>query len=526
MAAAVLIVGLLAPGGATAKAPATTKISSALRGIVEHHLGDRLYGEVVQGHLSGDVYYLAKLASMDDASLDALRAAGATVRHRYDVIGWVALSSPEGAVNRVAAISQVTRLEVDKVLQIATTTATSTAASAFGDQTKRGTHDVGADAAWLNGITGKDVVVGVTDTGIDEFHSDLAGKVDAFVNCMGVIPSVLTAVNDIGQCVPSPGNDDNGHGTHVSGIVAGNAAGNNELPGMAPDAHLVGAKVCSAAGTCLNSSVMAGMVTLATPKADGGLGAQVINMSLGGGPAYAAGIFDATQETDADPSAQLVDKLAEKYNVLWAIAAGNAGPTLQSVGSPSTASQAMSVGASVTDWDRHHPTDETQHGMNGKVLPDGAPASAKAIAVFSSRGPSGDRQIKPDFTAPGAYVVAAEASTGGEVHAGDAAVGNKYSSDPTYAVLSGTSMAAPSAAGAAALVIDGYHQATNQTAPYYVVKAAMTNTANGNAFEGPVTGLISSIKSNRLGMDPKTLFPPRNDANVGVTGQGAGRVHV
>ncbi|MEY2431783.1 MAG: hypothetical protein QOC92_1508, partial [Acidimicrobiaceae bacterium] len=42
----------------------------------------------------------------------------------------------------------------------------------------------------------------------------------------------------------------------------------------------------------------------------------------------------------------------------------------------------------------------------------------------------------------------------------------------------------------------------------------------------PVTGLISSIKSNRLGMDPKTLFPPRNDANVGVTGQGAGRVHV
>lgn len=524
LAIAALVLGLVVPSGATAKAPSSgAKVAPELTAIVSRNLGDKLYADVVPGHVPGTVYYLAKLTSVNATSLAALRAAGATVRHRFDMIGWVSLSSTGANVSRVAAVPQVTKLVADKVLQLLTASVAPAAAADFADQTKRGTHDIGADAAWAKGFTGTGVTVGVVDSGIDENHSDLAGKVDSFVNCTAVVPSVVS--NDVGSCLPMPGIDDNGHGTHVSGIIAGDGASNKALPGVAPDARLVGAKVCNAAGSCLNSSVMAGMLALALPKDQGGAGAQVINMSLGGGPSYAAYVFGATQETDADAEAQLVDAIADKYNVVWAIAAGNAGPTLQSVGSPSTASQSMSVGASVADWDMHHATADTIHGMNGNVIPN-APAGTHGLAVFSSRGPSGDRQIKPDFTAPGSYVVSTEASTGGEVHAGDAAVGNNFSTDPNYAVLSGTSMAAPAGAGAAALVIDGYHKTTGGTPQYYVVKAALANTAHGSTFEGPVTGLISSIKSNRLGMDPATLFPPRNDGEVGVTGAGSGLANV
>src|SRR4051812_24366570 len=361
---------------------------------------------------------------------------------------------------------------------------------------------------------------------MDSTHGDIGPKIYDFVDCMGVVPALLDGQEDVGSCVPHPGIDDNGHGSHVSGIAAGSGAGNPDLPGVAPDAALAGAKVCNAGGSCLNSSVLAGVQYLATDKDKGGAGADVINISLGGGPFYGAPLFAAEQETDADPEAQLLDVLADKYNVVFSVAAGNSGPTLQSVGSPSTSSQALAVGASVTDFDLDHPTAETLHGMNGNVNPAAAAAGRSAISTFSSRGPSGDRLIKPDVTAPGSYYVSVEASTGGEVHAGDVAVGNSYSADPQYAVLSGTSMAAPAAAGSAALVIDGFRKATGDSPAYYVVKAALANTAKGGAFEGPITGLISSIKSNRLGMDPADLFPPRNAADVGVTGEGAGRVDV
>lgn len=430
----------------------------------------------------------------------------------------------------------MTRLELDRfhdVLQVSTEPIAGVA-----DQAKRGTSDVGADVLWADGVTGKDVTVGVADSGIDSTHPDLddqdwlgwsalsvgTPKIAAFVDCTTELPEVG------GGCVPGRGHDDNGHGTHVSGIATGTAEGllaaqNGKLPGVAPEATLAGAKVCLAAGSCLNSSVLAGLQYLATEKADGGAGADVINVSLGSGRFYFSPLCCAEQVTNNDPEAQLVNALAVENNVLFTISAGNSGPTLQSVGSPSVAAQSLSVAASIADWDLDHPTAETEHGVYGNIRPEAAAAGASAIAQFSSRGPSGDRLIKPDVTAPGVFYVAAESSEGAQIAAADAAAQNNYSTDPTYAVLSGTSMSAPAAAGASALVIDAYQQFAGAKPPYYRVKAALANTAGTRNFEGAVTGLTSSIRVKITGEDPNALRPLRNDAWVGVTGEGAGRIH-
>jgi subtilisin family serine protease len=439
--------------------------------------------------------------------------------------GVVSLVSPLAKVDTVAQLSQVTRIDLDRPLQILQAKV-HFGTSEFGDQTKRDNHDVGADALWARGTTGKDVTVGVVDSGVDSTHPDLQ-NLTGFIDCIDVVPTFVG--DDAGACEAQPGFDDNGHGTHVSGIVAGQAVGGplgeaGLYPGMASDASLVGAKVCNAAGSCLTSAIMAGVRALAAEPPDG-LGADVINLSLGGGRFYLAGLSNAEQVTNDDDLDREMNALAQQDNVLFSVAAGNSGPVLQSVGNPADASQVLAVGASIADWDLNHAREETAHGELGNVRPEAAEAGATGIAQFSSRGPSGDRLIKPDVTAPGVYVISAQGLQGAEIGAGDAAHDNNFSDDPTYAFLSGTSMAAPSAAGVAALVWSSYKAKIHDDPAYYRLKAALSNTAGTRAYEGSAVGLISGIKAERLGMDPETLFPLRNQTFVGVSGEGAGRVN-
>ncbi|MEU5696208.1 S8 family serine peptidase [Actinosynnema sp. NPDC020468] len=270
---------------------------------------------------------------------------------------------------------------------------TTSRASVWLDGVARPTLDVsvpqiGAPEAWRAGATGAGVTVGVLDTGVDDHHPDLAGKVLERADFTGTGPADLV-----------------GHGTHVAGIIAGTgAASGGKYRGVAPDASLVDGKVCTANG-CPDSAVIAGMEWIA-PKA------RVVNLSLGGG--YSDG---------TDPVSRALNGLTARYGTLFVVAAGNDraldGPDpLASVTSPAAADAALAVG-SVTKQDTTSP--------------------------FSPRRPRlRDYAVKPDLAAPGSDIVSARVVG---TPAGDTAP-----VDDHYAALSGTSMAAPHVAGAAALV--------------------------------------------------------------------------
>ena len=194
-----------------------------------------------------------------------------------------------------------------------------------------------------------------------------------------------------------PDGDQVGHGTHVASIIAGSGAASGGLyRGVAPGVSLLSGKVCELLG-CPESSIIAGMQWAAEE------GARVINMSLSGG-----------DTPGLDPVEEAVETLSSEFGALFVIAAGNDGRFFP-VGTAASTAGALAVGA--VDRDDN-------------------------VADFSSRGLTVDGALKPDITAPGVDIIAARGA-GTEL---GAPVGDDY------VTSSGTSMAAPHVAGAAALV--------------------------------------------------------------------------
>ncbi|MEU4677709.1 S8 family serine peptidase [Micromonospora sp. NPDC023737] len=202
--------------------------------------------------------------------------------------------------------------------------------------------------------------------------------------------------------------DRNGHGTHVASTIAGTgAASDGRERGVAPGVELHVGKVLSDAGEGQDSWIVSGMEWAARDAK-----ARVISMSLGGAPS------DGT-----DLLSRSVNQLSAETGALFTIAAGNSGPDMQTVGAPGSADAALTVGA-VDNLDR--------------------------LAVFSSRGPrTGDNALKPDITAPGVDVLAARSQYSPE-------------GEGQYLTMSGTSMATPHVAGAAALLAATHPQWTGR----------------------------------------------------------------
>ncbi|MFD3597608.1 S8 family serine peptidase, partial [Streptomyces sp. NPDC058656] len=271
---------------------------------------------------------------------------------------------------------------------------------------------IGADKAWASGYDGKGVRIAVLDTGVDAAHPDLKDQVVAARN--------FTRSPDA--------TDRYGHGTHVASIAAGTGAKSaGAFKGVAPGAELLNGKVLDDEGSGDDSGILAG-IEWATEQ-----GADVVNLSLGGG-----------DTPDLDPLETAINTLSADKGILFAVSAGNDGESgEQTIGSPGSAESALTVGA--VDGD-------------------------DKLAEFSSRGPRvGDGGIKPDVTAPGVDITAAAAP--GSV------IEQEVGQNPEgYLTISGTSMAAPHVAGAAAILKQRHPDWT-----YAELKGALTASTIGGA---------------------------------------------
>ncbi|MGW7413428.1 S8 family serine peptidase [Streptomyces sp. NPDC054863] len=238
--------------------------------------------------------------------------------------------------------------------------------------------------------------------------------------------------------------DGHGHGTHVASTVLGSgAASGGKYRGAAPGARLVVGKVLGDDGSGSDSSVIEGMDWAARS------GAKVVSMSLGGG--------DGADGTD--PLSTAVNELTAQTGVLFTVAAGNSGPAATTVGSPGAADAALTVGA--VD-------------------------SADKVTSFSSRGPrGGNGGLKPEITAPGAQIVAARAAgTTMGTPVGDA-----------YTTASGTSMATPHVAGAAAILVQRHPDWTAARLKNQLISTAKTTAATSVYAQG--AGRVDAARTVR-----------------------------
>lgn len=217
-----------------------------------------------------------------------------------------------------------------------------------------------------------------------------------------------------------------GHGTHVASIVAGTGEGAPaNRKGVAPGASLLNAKVLDSNGSGSYDSIIEGLEWAAAH------GAKVANLSIG----------THSPSDGNDPLVQAIDRVSRSSGMLVVAAADNIGPGESTITSPGWADEALTVGAV-----------DKQDGL----------------ANFSSRGPRlGDYGIKPDITAPGVDIVAARAdgTTLGPIV------------DGVYQTLSGTSMAAPHVAGAAAIMAQEFPAATNRQLKDRLISTAKTSAS-------------------------------------------------
>lgn len=267
------------------------------------------------------------------------------------------------------------------------------------------------------GVDGRGVTVGIIDTGIDPRHPDLVGRTVAFRDFTK-------------NSRPDP-YDDQGHGSHVAGTVAGGNSSGKAI-GVAPGASLVIGKVFDSKGNANDSDILLAMQWMADPDGDPQTedAPKLVSNSWANSDAFAG----------KSPNEFVFCRAVETWASLGIIpvfSAGNEGPGADTVQIPGACPKAIAVGA----------TNDRDGNWN-----------------YSSRGQARWREgvvAKPDIVAPGADIESAAPGGG-------------------YRTKSGTSMSTPHVAGLVALMLQ-----VRPTMSTEEVRSALMSSSQDLGISGP-----------------------------------------
>ena len=258
------------------------------------------------------------------------------------------------------------------------------------------------ETSFTTDLDGSGQIIAVADSGLDHDHGDFGSRIVGNVDVIGD---------------GSTADAHSGHGTHVACTVLGDGS-RGIYRGVAPEAELYFQAMENDNSGNFQWSSINNMLNTAYSN-----GARIHTNSWGSSSSSEWGVYTSSSE-DVDDRTRYYDQYySGKEGLVVLFAAGNDGPDSDTIGSPATAKNTITVGNSQNRY-------------------QGAP---NTIMDGSSRGPVDDGRIKPDILAPGGYVRSCRAQEATDTS------GSTWA-DTWYLEYTGTSMATPNAAGMAALI--------------------------------------------------------------------------
>jgi hypothetical protein len=417
-----------------------------------------------------------------DRSLNDLLAFGGAVRkEREDVLDFtnITLQLPSDELAKVASWPNVFNVEpwvAPKKMDEAQ------GQILAGNLTSSGGAVIPSGPGYLSWLSSKGFtttassypLVDVVDDGIDQGNVSNVLHPDFHVSGFYTDTS---RVAYIGNCTTDASGDGQaGHGNLNAGIVVGynNRAGapyTDSLGyrlglGISPYGRVAGTKIFQNAGLYDVSRCSGNDQGVVAASYNNG--ADITSNSWG---SAVNGAYDSSSQAYDALTRDASSGVAGNQQMLHVFAAGNDGSGAQTVGSPGTAKNVLTVGA--TEGVRENGS------MDGCSI--AAAGNADNMASFSSRGPAADSRVKPDISAPGTHIQGPASQdpgyTGGEVCDKYHPTTSDYAGQTLYAWSSGTSHSTPAVAGAASLVWEYYKRVLNpgqQPSPA-ILKALLLN---------------------------------------------------